>query len=230
MAEVKKRKSDTAPRASSRTVRGAGRAGRKTPGSRTSNGINGGVPSKLLKDPVIERCLKNLESGAEAAPAAGILSVLARRGNSLPTLRRVAEALEEMKPGGRASRAVDILRRAVVRDSQAAIVISSLLKRRPRLLALKTEDLILFNRIYSNLEDREIIENLQPSQVEELTAALRNAVEKFSTAPGDRTAIEEIFFSVLNDKIRGEEKHERKAYVMGAWAENLLSILSRTAP
>lgn len=192
--------------------------------------MNEVISSGLFKDPVIERYLKSLESGFEAASVAVIISILTRRGTDLPTLRRVVEALEEMKPGRRSARTLEILQRAVVRDSQAAVVLSSLLKRSPQLLGLKAEVLILFSRIFSRLEDRETVENLQPAQVEELTAALRNTIEKFSTAPGDRMPIEEAFFSVLNDKLRGEEKPEAKARVLNAWAQNLNSILGRTSP
>lgn len=230
MADVKNRGSDAVPRTLSKAARAAARSGRKVPVSRTSNGINAVISSGLLKDPVIERYLKSLESGFDAGPAAVIISVLTRRGTDLPTLRGVVEALEEMKTGRRSARALEILKRAVVRDSQAAVVLSSLLKRRPRLLRLKTEVLILFSRIYSRLEDRETVDSLQPDQVEELTAALSNTIEKFSTGPGDRTPIEEVFFAVLNDKLREETKPEAKARVMGAWAQNLNSILGRTAP
>lgn len=228
MSDAKYRRLDAVPGTPSKIARGAIRSGRKSSRSRTVNGISGGVPARLRKDPMIERWLKSFESGPEAASATVIVSVLARRGTDLQTLRRVVEAFEGMKPGRRTARALDILKRAVIRDSRAAVVLSSLLEGNHALLALKTDVLILFSRIYSRLEDPKTIDRLQPVQVEELTAALNNTIEKFSTAPGDRPIIEEIFFTVLNDKLREETKPEAKAGLMVLWAENLISILDRT--
>jgi len=195
----------------------------------TFNGSNGGLSSKPKKDPIIERVLRNLEEHPETGPAASVISLLAGRGVGLPALRTIAEAMESFLRGKHAARAVEILRRATVRDRQCAVVLSDLLRRRPQLLSAGTDDLILFGRIYPRIEDPEIIDRLGPAQVEDLAAAFRVTLKMFSgSLETGRPGVERVFFSVLNDKLRQEGNPDEKAALISAWSENLISILNAT--
>ena len=197
---------------------------------RTRNEARAGSSFRFRKDPVITRCLRSLEGRPEAASAASIISLLARRGTDLATLRKVAESIGSFERGRHASRAVDILGRAAVRGGKSAIILSTLLRRSPRLLPAETDALILFARIYPNIEDSEIIDSLGPSHVEDLADAFRTTVAMFSDrSDSARQRIEQVFFEVLNDKLRDRKSTDEKAAVLTAWAENLISILNATA-
>jgi hypothetical protein len=184
---------------------------------------------KLKNDPAIAHSLRRLKGRPEASSALSILSLLARRGTNLKDLRRVAEQISDFKSGPQAARAMDVLSRAVVRDRQATIVLSTLLLRNPGLLRARAETLILFGRIYPDMEDPDIVESLSPGQVEDLAAAFRSTLSAFPVATGAfRAHIEEIFFTVLNRKLREAEIPARKMDVITKWPGKVISILNAT--
>jgi hypothetical protein len=179
-------------------------------------------PAVFRKDPSIKRSLRQLKGRLEAETASNIISLLARRGTDIQALRGVAEAIAGFKAGDQAVRALNVLKRAVLRDRQAAVVLPAAFIRNPLLLKARADSLIVFGRIYPFIAGDEIIESLGPRDVEDLSDAYKTAVSMFP-----RPDIEEVFFAVLNEKMHQAGKTEEKVRILSAWAGNLVSLLNR---
>jgi hypothetical protein len=179
-------------------------------------------PSALSKDQFIERSLRRMKNRQDAAAAHNIISLLARRATDIQSLRRTAEAIACFKPGAQSARALNILKRAVIKDRQATLVLPEILLQNQMLLHAKGESLIIFAHIYPLVSWPEIIGFLGPDQLENLADAYKNATAMF---PGPD--MEKIFFAVLSQKIQQEENPYEKVRVASTWSANLISLLHR---
>jgi len=206
-------------------ARPRGRTGRplQPPGAPSTLRRNYPVHSTAFrKDPAIERSLRRIKGRPQIESASHIISFLARRGTDIQTLRGLAEAIAALRPGWQVVRALSVLRSAVMKDRQAAVLLPALFLRNPFLLQAKTGSLIIFGRMYPLISDSGIIDSLSPEEVEILAAAYRRSVSLFP-----RPETHDVFFAVLNEKIQQEKDSNGKKIIASAWAERLISILNR---
>jgi hypothetical protein len=176
----------------------------------------------FTKDPSIERSLRRLEGRLDIERASNIVSFLIRRGTDLQTLRSLVEAIADLKTRRQVVRGLNVLKRAVMKDRQAAILLPGLFLRNPQLLKSKTDSLIIFGRMYPFLSDSRIIDSLNTEEMEILAAAYKKTLTLFP-----RPEIQDLFFTVLNDKTEQAENLAQKLWIASTWAENLVSILNR---
>jgi hypothetical protein len=174
------------------------------------------------RDPSILRSLRRIKGRAEVESASQIIAFLARRGTDLQALRGVAEAIADFRPGPEAVRGLKVLRSAITKDRHAAVLLPAVISRNPSLLRAHTDSLIILGRMYPFISDSGIIGSLGPEDVEILAAAYRKTVSLFP-----RPEIEDVFFAVLNEKMRQGTHPAEKKRVASAWAETLISILTR---
>ncbi|HDR16480.1 MAG TPA: hypothetical protein ENN79_13560, partial [Desulfobacteraceae bacterium] len=193
------------------------------PGSPRATRKNYPVHSAVFrKDPSIERNLRRMEGRPEAETASNIISFLACRGTDIQALRAFAEAISEITPRGQTARALNILKRAVVKDRQAAVRLPVIFLRNPLLLRAKTNSLLTLARMEPFIAFSEITDFLRPEDADTLAAAYKTAVSMFP-----RPDTRELFFAVLNEKMHQAEKPAEKMRIASVWAENLVSLLNR---
>jgi hypothetical protein len=89
-------------------------------------------------------------------------------------------------------------------------------------LKAKTDSLIIFGRMCPFISESKIIDLMGPEEVEILTAAYRSTISLFP-----RQETRDIFFAVLNEKMRQVESLVEKMNIASTWAENLIWILNR---
>ncbi|MFO8088268.1 MAG: hypothetical protein R6U13_00380 [Desulfatiglandaceae bacterium] len=202
-----------------------GRASRRPQPKRVPSTSRGKHPvhsAAFRKDPSIERSLRRIKGRPEIESASNIISFLARRGTDLQTLRGVAEAIASFKPQWQAVRGLKVLRSAIIKDRQAAVLLPAVFLRNPLILKAKTDSLIIFGRMCPFISESKIIDLLGPEEVEILAAAYRSTLSLFP-----RPETRDLFFAVLNEKMRRVESLGEKIHIASTWAENLISILSR---